>query len=84
MNVKKNFFMSLIERVTKKAEILEELCDTIPQDIEYKKEKREEWNLWHTEWKKAWIERSKSDLSDTEINVKRLETSITTKYKAIE
>ena len=83
MSLKKNIFMSLIERVTRKAEKLDELCDTIPLEIEQNKEKRDEWNLWHNEWKKAWIETEDSKLTKDEIEQKRIDTSITTKYRSL-
>lgn len=80
---KKNIFMSLIERVTKKADVLEELCETIPLEIETNKEKRENWLNWHEEWKKAWIEVDQN-ISKDELEQKRFSTSITTKYQAID
>ncbi len=75
--------MSLIERVTRKADVLEELCETIPLEIETNKEKRENWLNWHEEWKKAWIEVDES-IPKNELQQRRLLTSITTKYQAID
>jgi hypothetical protein len=84
MSHKKNIFMSLLDRITNKADKLEEICETLPLEIESKKVKRVEWNEWHQEWKKAWIHNSSSDLSEEEIQRLREQTSITTKYKAID
>jgi hypothetical protein len=83
MITKKNIFMSLIERVSKKAEILDDLCGIIPLEIESNKEKREDWLSWHSEWKKAWIDKD-SNLSTEELEQKRILTSVTTKYPVIE
>ncbi|HMV43449.1 MAG TPA: hypothetical protein PK079_04220 [Leptospiraceae bacterium] len=84
MEQKKSKFMSLIERITTKAEKLDQLCNIIPQELDYKRHERSKWNSWHSEWKKAWIDSSESYLSDEEREAKRLETSITTRYRTVD
>lgn len=84
MEQKKSKFMSLIERITTKAEKLENLCNIIPQELDSKRHERTEWNSWHSAWKKAWMEPSEPYLSEEEREARRIATSITTRYRAVD
>lgn len=84
MEIKKSKFMSLIERITAKAEKLDYLCKIIPEEIIEKRDERIKWKSWHSEWKKAWIGDSDCLLTDIEREELRVATSITTRYRAID
>lgn len=80
---KQSFFMSLIERITQKVESLDYLCQVVPAEMEYKRDERNRWNSWHDEWKKAWMEENSHALTPEEREMKRRETSITTRHRSL-
>jgi hypothetical protein len=84
MEQKKSKFMSLIERITAKAERLEHLCNIIPKELDSKRDERSKWNSWHSEWKKAWIDSSDPFLTEAEREERRIATSITTRFRAVD
>ncbi len=84
MEQKRSKFMSLIERITTKIEKLDHLCHVIPEELMHKRDERSKWNTWHSEWKKAWIDDSDNFLTDAEREERRIATSITTRYRAID
>ncbi len=84
MEQKKSKFMSLIERITAKVEKLDHLCNIIPMELSSKRDERSKWNSWHSEWKKAWIDNSDPLLTEAEREERRIATSITTRFRAVD
>jgi hypothetical protein len=84
MEQKKSKFMSLIERITAKVERLDHLCNIIPKELDSKRDERSKWNSWHSEWKKAWIDNSDPFLTEAEREERRIATSITTRFRAVD
>lgn len=76
-------FRVVLNRLKSKVEKLEELCLDVPEEIESKKADRNHWYSWHNLWKKAWLHKS-SDLTDEEKAKLKEETSVTTRYKALD
>jgi hypothetical protein len=79
-------FGVMIGKLKSKVEKLENLCESIPEDIETKRANRELWYSWHNLWKKAWISKKdeKPDLTPEEIEKLKEETSVTKRYTALD
>ncbi|MCB1177736.1 MAG: hypothetical protein KDK36_09175 [Leptospiraceae bacterium] len=74
---------AVFNRLKSKVDKLEKLCLDIPEEIESQKASREHWYSWHKLWKKAWIQKS-NDLTEEEKNKLKEETSVTTRYQALD
>jgi dihydrofolate reductase len=74
---------AIFTRLKSKVEKLEELCKDVPSEMDSKKADREHWYSWHNLWKKAWLHKS-TDLTEEEKVKLKEETSVTTRYKALD
>jgi hypothetical protein len=74
---------TIFHRVKTRVEKLESLTSTLGSEIENKRQVRDEWYNWHNLWKKAWFSDSK-ELSKEEKTKLQNETSVTTRYQALD
>jgi|Laugresubdmm15sn_1035100.scaffolds.fasta_scaffold145382_1 hypothetical protein len=64
---------SIFQRVQVRAEKIDFLCRTLPEDLRERRENRDSWHRWNTIWKKAWLG---NDLDEEEKKKLREETSV--------
>ncbi len=69
---------SIFQRVLGRAEKVDTLYHTIPEDLRERRENRDSWHQWNTVWKKAWLE---SDLEGEEKIELREKTSVRRRMK---
>ena len=69
---------SIYQRVQVRAEKIDFLYRTVPEDLRERRENRDSWHRWNTVWKKAWLE---SDLEDEEKTELREKTSVRRRIK---
>jgi hypothetical protein len=64
---------SIYQRVQVRAEKIDFLYRTVPEDLRERRENRDSWHRWNTVWKKAWLG---NDLDEEEKKKLREETSV--------
>jgi hypothetical protein len=64
---------SIFHRVQIRADKIDFLYRTIPEDLRERRENRDSWHRWNSIWKKAWME---TDLNEEEKKKLREETSV--------
>jgi hypothetical protein len=69
----RNPIKSIYQRVQGRAEKIDFLYRTIPEDLRERRENRDSWHRWNTVWKKAWLG---NDLDEEEKKKLREETSV--------
>ncbi|MCB1141217.1 MAG: hypothetical protein H7A24_01490 [Leptospiraceae bacterium] len=76
---------SFVNRVRKSAETIDELLQSVSEDLESKRKSRESWFEWHNLWKKAWID-DKIDppLPREDRDKLKEETTVTKRYNALD
>jgi hypothetical protein len=75
--------MSLLQRIKTRLEKLDDVFLTLPKQMEIKRKERSEWQDWHAEWKNAWVT-PPPELTETEKEKLRLQTSVTNRYKSLD
>lgn len=78
-----SFIKSVFQKLASKVDKLEKTTEDVQDELNAKRQARDEWFKWHFDWKNAWVTESK-EMTEEEKEKKKVETSVTSRYKALD